>query len=301
MINEKEEKFTKTFPKEMRKFMEEKEKAEYEKIRKEMERKIFIEKHKAKIIKYAIWGGIGAVALIILVPLIIFFVRALIPKPPPPPPPEEEKPPADFKVEILETKLLKINQRQYDVIAKLRNINPDWGVSRFNYKFILKDKFGTKVAERERKSYILPLQERHIVEVGIESLAEAQDVELELELLEVQKLKQFISPQTQIITKNVGHFVSEGKTRANGVLVNQSPFGFEKVDINIILYNVKNEIVGVNYTTLGSFLPGTERYFLVAWPQIISNVSRVEIEPNVNVFETGGFMDIYGTGQKLEY
>lgn len=285
---------------EMKKLMEEKEKSEYERIKKEVEQEIFIEKHRTQIIKYAILGGVGLIALIILIPLITFFVRELTKKPPPPPP-EVEKPPVDFKVEILETKLLKVADRQYDVLAKLRNSNPDWGVSDLNYKFILKDKVGAQVGERERKSYILPQQERFIVEVGIETLTKAENVELELELLEAQKLKQYISPQAQIVTKNAGHFISEGKSRANGVLENQSPFGFEKVDINVILYNSKDEIVGANYTNLNAFLPGTERYFSVTWAGKVLGVSRVEIEPNVDVFETGSFMDIYGTGQKLEY
>jgi hypothetical protein len=288
-------------PEEMKKFMEEKEKAEYTRIKKEIEQKIFIEKHRKQIIKYSILSGVGVVALIILIPLIVFFISELTKKPEVTPPVEVEKPPADFKVEVMETKLLKSNGNQYDILAKIRNINPDWGVSKLDYKFILKDKLGAKVGERERESYILPQQERYLIEIGVESLTEAETVELELTLSEAQKLKQFVNPQAQLAVKDMGHFVSEGKSRANGLLSNQSSFGFEKVDINVILYNPKDEVVGVNYTNLNAFLPGTERYFSVAWSGTIKGASRVEIEPNVNVFETGSFMDIYGTGQTLEY
>ena len=290
---------------EIKNLLEEKQQAGYDKIKKDTERKLFIVRNRAKIIKYLIIAGVVVVAIISLFIFVPTLFGDFLREEPEPPPPlvEEERPPDDFKIEILETTLVETGERKiYDVVSRIRNVNAEWGVPSFNYKYTFKDKAGAVIGERERESYILPQQERYIIEVGVETLTDTESVEIEIEILEAEKLDQFINPQTQFSQKNVKYFVGGGKSRVDGILVNESPFSFDKVDIYIILYNQSNKIVGVNYTNIDAFLAGSERYFSVLWPEIITNEKlNVVVEPNVNVFEDGSFMDVYGTGQKLDY
>ena len=300
----------------IKRILEEKKSEQYEQIEKDTEKKIFIVQHREEIIKYAKLATI----ILVAIPFSIYFLATLIgdifgfapwsfiniKK-------EEEvvevieveKPPEGFKVEVIGTELIKTNKkRTYDVLGKIRNADTNWGVSSLKYKFILKDEEGNKVGEKERESYVLPQQERYLVEIGMEGLTEASKVELEVTLTEVQKLDEFKNPQTQFKKENVKYFVDNKKSRANGELINSSPFGFDKVDIYIIVYDLDGRILGINYTNIDDFLPDSNRYFSVFWNRILSKSEsnvQIEIEPNVDVFEAGSFMNTYGTGQVLEY
>lgn len=297
----------------IKKILEEKKGVEYEKIKKDTERKIYIVKNREKIIKYVKLGVIGIVAATFFLTFFIYLISDIFQVSPwkflekeevvVQDVEEEEKPPEDFKVEIAEVKFIETEKKKvYDVLAKIKNQNTEWGVSELGYKFIFKDENDLVVGEKERKSYILPQQERYLMEIGIETLTAASSVELEINLLEVQKLEQFINPQTQFTKKGIDHFVDDNKSKVSGTLVNDSPFGFDQVDVYIILYDKNNKIKGMNFTNINSFLPDTERHFSVFWPEVLAKGDlTVEIDPNVNVFEAGNFMDIYGTGQVLEY
>ena len=291
-------------PEEIRRLVREKRRAELEKIEKETRLKIFIIRYKEKILKYSKLGCLGLLGLAILITTTVVIVKVTKKPPPPPPPPPVETPPEDFQITVEETKLIPsiLEENSYDVLARIRNADPDWGVSRLNYKFILKNKKGEVVGVKKRESYILPQQERYLVEVGINTEDKASSVEVELSLLEVQKLKQFINPGRQIRALDVQHSVVDRKSKVFGDLINESPHSFEKVDIVIVLYDVKDQIIAINYTNVNAFVSGTARYFSATWPEAISEkIKRIEIEVNVNVYETGSFMNIYGTGAILEY
>lgn len=301
----------------IKKILEEKKVEQYDQIKKDTERKIFIVQHREEIIKYAKLATI----ILVAIPFSIYFLVALIgdifgvapwkyisfdsKEPVVEDVVEEEKPPADFKIEVIETNIIKTDKkRTYDVLGKIRNADINWGVSLLKYKFILKDEDGNKVGEKERESYILPQQERYLVEIGMEGLTEATEVELETSLSEVQKFDEFKNPQTQFGKEDVKYFIDKNKSRVGGELVNNSPFGFDKVDMYIIVYDLDGRLLGINYTNIDDFLPDSNRYFSVFWNKILSkneNSVQIEIEPNVDVYEAGSFMGTYGTGQVLEY
>ncbi len=302
----------------IKRIIAEKKNEQYEQIKKDTERKIFIVEHREEIIKYAKLAAI----VLIAIPFSIYFIVTLLgdifnyspwsflkfkekETPIVEVATEEEKPPEDFKVEVIETDLVKTDKkRTYDVLGKIRNSNTEWGVSSLKYKFILKDNEGNKIGEKERTSYILPQQERYLVEIGLEGMTEASEVELEVNINEVQKLETFKNPQTQFKKENVKYYIDNQKSRVGGELVNNSSFGFDKVDVYIIVYDADGRILGINYTNINGFLPESNRYFSVFWNKILSKSEsnvQIEIEPNVDVFEAGNFMDIYGTGQVLEY
>jgi len=184
----------------IKKILEEKKSEQYDQIQKDTERKIFIVQHREEIIKYAKL----ATVILIAIPFSLYFLITLLgdifgfspwkyfslqETPIEEVVVEEERPPEGFEVEVIETNLIKTNKkRTYDVLGKVRNADTNWGVSLLKYKFTLKDDEGNKVGERERESYILPQQEKYLVEIGMEGLTEAYEVDLEVSLYEVQKL-----------------------------------------------------------------------------------------------------------------
>ena len=282
------------------------------KISKEYERKLFVVQHKNQIIA---WLKMAAMILVIIgviaglttiiVRLVGYFserfgngekveqVEVID---------NTEKPPADFAIKMTEIKLLQPveGETTYDVMARIVNENSDWGVSKLSYTFVLKDRFDQVVAEQKRSSYILPSQSKHLIEVGIEAEKAAQTVELKIKMEQIQKLKKFSSPNIKIVDKN--YQIVDQKSRVWGELHNDSPYDFSEVEVSVVLYDEAGEIVGLNFTNINAFTADSKRSFIAGWNEQISDtVAQIYIEPQLNVYGSGIFMNNYGTGQSLDY
>lgn len=289
-------------PDEQRRLLAEREKRELEKIERETKRQIFIERYKEKIFKYMRWGAVVLVFIFVFAAVVNIILERRIEKPKVPVmeriPPKEK-----IKIEVEKTVLIpQPAEDVYDAITLLKNPDVEFGISRFSYKFILKDDLGNVVGEQGGESYLLPQSSRYQIEIGIKTKGKASVIFVEAETREIQKLKEFENPQKQMKISDHATFPYDQKTRASANILNESPFGYDRVDINFILYDEADNIVAVNYTNINAFVSGEKRQAFSAWNYPIpQKISRVEVEPNVNVFESGAFMRQYGEGQILEY
>lgn len=281
--------------------------AEKEKIEKEYQRKLLVMQHKEKVAKYIKIIGWSVLGLLLAIAFVIIILKVIdlfskqneeiIPVEV-----EEDLPPEDFGIATDKITLLQPEKGEtsYDVLVQLNNSDPEWGISRLKYKIILKDKFDKIVGERERISFILPGQEKSIIEVGIATDRVVQSSEVEVELQEIQKLQQDIDFNIEIDKSSFS--IADDKSLVEGTLFNNTPFSFDRVDIAVILFDKNDNVIGLNYTNIGSFVTKTRRSFVAQWPDIVlSGVDKIYIEPSVNVYQSGSFMNTYGTGQVLEY
>lgn len=288
--------------------------AEKAKIEAETKKKIEMERRREKVLGFTtrltrrenlIKIGIGVIVLIVVI-IGGFCIAKWIkskpePVPPTPPPVEVEKPPEGFEIQVEEVQMISTNG-EYDVIAKIKNTDPNWGVSKLGYIFQLLDAKENVVGEKNGTTFILPLSKRSIIEVGIACDGKAQRVTLELDSQEVQKLKSV--PDLGISSHNVIYNLVEGKTKGKvtGVLLNEGPYSFERVYLNIVLYSGEGKILGLNHTYVGNLLIGQERYFSAIWTKPLKVwVDRVEVEPLVDLFKSTAFIKEYGEGEPLEY
>jgi len=278
------------------------------KVEKDYKKKLFVLRHKQQFFKYG--KIISLVIFGILLAVAIFFWGTRVVKYFSQPEDqgnstvveEPEKPPEDFGVEVEEMKIIQpvVGETTYDVVAKIVNKDTDWGVSQLKYKFILKDRFDKVVLEKEETSYILPSQERHLIGVGLEADRAVVGGSLEIKMGEVEKLKEFIVPDITVTGKS--YEIVNNKSKVFGDITNNNPYGFETVDIGVILYDTTGNIVGLNFTNLNSLAANSKRSFAATWgEQINDEVDRIYIEPTVNAFKSELFMKSYGSGTRLEY
>lgn len=280
--------------------------AEKQRIEKEYERKLYVIKHKEKIAKYVKiigWSILGLLLIIALVILAlkvvdIFTTEEVIA----PVEVKEDLPPQDFLIETEKITLLQPikGETNYDVLVQLKNNNSEWGVSKLKYTILLKDKFDKVVGMSERNSYILPGQEKSLIEIGINADRIAQKSEVQIEMLEVKKLTQ--GANINIVVDDSKYVVDGNNSRVEAHLFNSSPFTLDKIDVGIVLFDANGEVIGLNYTNFSPFVTKTRRFIVVNWPQqVFEGVDRVYIEPNVDVFQSSSFLNVYGTGQTLEF
>jgi len=270
-----------------------------QKIDKEYQSKVFIVRHKRTIFITTIFVILGTL-LILGIYGAYLFISSFFPEEAVVEEVIEEKPPVDFKITSSDTVLLKDTTRgTYDVFTRLTNNNPEWGVSALDYSFILIDSAGNEVGRKEGKTYILPKSKRSLIAVNVEASAAVNSLEIQLKPDKVQKLTSVPTIDLEVLSPEYLQSGSKGKVR--GDLLNSSPFSFEQVDLNLILYNKYQEVVGVNSTNVSSLLSGSRRNFTASWDSYDPSAVQVVVEPNVNVFKSDNFMKSYQGGQELEY
>lgn len=210
-------------------------------------------------------------------------------------------------VKVIWVKALAIKDKQgvYDVAAQIRNPNQNYGLSKLSYEFKLYDESDSLIFSKKNSTFILPNETKYIIEPRLEVNQSISKISLVLEPGEPgdwQKLKDF--EKNQLFIKNKNYQLLEsgpGFSQVSGIVKNASAFDFDKVQINVILFNQQHEVVGVNKTEMRTLLSGEERYFLTTWfSKIEDEVFFVDVEAETNVFIDENFMKRYGAPEKFQ-
>lgn len=189
-------------------------------------------------------------------------------------------------LQIIDKKIFLLADNAYSGYVKIKNINLEWGVASQEYTAEFKTLGGTSITKINGSTFILPASEKLIVfsrfssqikpeELAV-TLAQAQfthkpevSFNYELERVNLQN-----NPDGLIITAGIK---------------NLSAFTVKQIDLPAVAYNNKNEIVGVNFTSVNDVLSGDTRTFTYSWPAQVPEAVRAEITPEIDVFDRGIF------------
>lgn len=205
--------------------------------------------------------------------------------------------PAIMPLSVLSQRLIEVRPGDYDFVAQINNPNSSFGASRARYTLDFSgatpDKFGT--------FYILPGQTRFIVVSGIRSSGALTGASVGVTEVEWEKIGVFENISFLTQRKNYTVIDKDGVfSEFEAAIFNNSDFDFDKVEVGVILFNDKDEIVAVNRTDVRTFLSKTERHFKVSWPAILPAVARQDVEVLTNIFENANFIRRYGTQEKFQ-
>ncbi len=192
-----------------------------------------------------------------------------------------------------------------ETLALIKNSNADFGSGSFSYRFDLKNSKGEVIASRSGKSFILPGENKYLVENDI-AVSEYPS-EVKLEIFDVSWTKSndlYEKPQLKIVNKRYDE-TKNGVIfgEAVGVLRNDSPFDFSLINVRVILFDSNDMILAVNSTEMRTVKSGEEREFRVIWPNKFlgsESVSRMEVQSEVNVFDSQIFFERYFETQKFQ-
>lgn len=279
---------------------------EKEKIDKEIDRAIFVERHK-KLLKFLI-----VLSILIIVGSIGFYIfyystysapqcyidsdcrkgyscesGNCVEKP-------KEQPPSDLAIEVLKIAFFPGVSGKYDFYARIKNPDSRWGLKNFDYSFKAFDSDGNEVGSMQDQSYVLPAEEKDLINVAVPSKGNVSKIEFELVPREWIKTQSFKKPDIEV--KNVVYTADTdvGKSKLVGRLVNSSSYNFEEVDISAVLHDSAGNIVGVNYTNLNALQDKEERDFTLIWYADTSgDVANESISAYVNVFLKENFLMEY--------
>lgn len=206
---------------------------------------------------------------------------------------------------IASTKLIKAGEGDYDFVAEIVNPHKDFGASEVAYELKLLNADKAELFKREDVFYILPGQTKFLILPHLTTENNVSSIELNIKSAKWQKIESLEG--MNLLVKNE-KYVSTGPAsgQLNAVIFNDSDFEFELVDIDIVLYNSRGDIIAVNKSDIRTFVARTERAFSVVWPfSINGTVSKILVKPSTNLFENSNFIKSYGSEvekfQKYEF
>lgn len=199
----------------------------------------------------------------------------------------------DLRVE--QEKVIAIGDSQFDLFSFISNPNEDWWAE-FTYTF------STNNSQTESKQgFILPNQEKPIVEFAIHSETPVTITELSIENIRWHRIDAHITPNYPAWSEDRLRFLISNpqflkETRFDGEvygrstfsILNETAFSYYDVGLFIILKR-GNTVVGINRTLLSQIESQESIDMTVNWFGVLPAVSQIEVVPELNIFD----IDVY--------
>lgn len=201
-------------------------------------------------------------------------------------------------LQVREVNVVYGGQNKYDVMANLYNPNDRYGASEFSYTFFVKDAQGNIIMQRSGKSFILPKESKHILEIGLDSSEPIDRVGIEVSRIEWQLFSGYQEqPAIKVFSKNFEYTASgTGFAKASGVVENQSPYDFQSIVIKVILRDASGKPIAFNSTEQRTVAAGQRRDFSLVWPSSFPgevDAAKMETEVEADVYHSDNFIRQY--------
>lgn len=190
-------------------------------------------------------------------------------------------------VKILWVKALQTTNNDYDLVARIQNVNQSHSSPLIEYEFKMYDLNDKVIGSRKGTSFISPREEKYLAELKVKASGQVARVVLSVTKNDWEKLTEYENIKLSIFDKKYqvvesGTFFSE----ASGIIKNSGYIDLGNIKIIVILKNETNDVVAVNIVEIPALSAGQERYFSAPWLfRFNGKVSVVEIEPVVNIFK----------------
>lgn len=205
---------------------------------------------------------------------------------------------------VLESELIKIEENDYDFIAKINNPNLIHGAGEARYRVELKDGFGNVVKTINGKFHILPRQTRYIFISPIQTDTDVTDVEMTITSFDWQQLTDFSVGDIKLTVRRKEYTEVNNGTifgKVEGVVFNDSEFDFDRVEVLVVLYDVSGDVIAAGTTNIRTLLSSRENFYEVSWFRpFAGSVSRIEVQATTNAFENNNFLRRYGGDEMFQ-
>jgi hypothetical protein len=194
--------------------------------------------------------------------------------------------------------------KKYDVMAKISNVNEQYGSPKFSYRFVLKDSGGNILTERVGEKFILPSEEKYLIENNLETETEPTVLEVDIFDCQWETFFSYKKPQLNIYNKRYDLIHSPTVfIEAFGLLVNESEFDFNSIKINVVLRDSSGNPLSFNSTEMRTVTSREERDFKLIWPESFpGEVQKIEMETEADVYNSQNFLKRYlKEGRYQEY
>lgn len=195
---------------------------------------------------------------------------------------------------------------EYDILARISNINDDVGASSFDYVFRVFGKSGEMLTEIPGSGFILPKDDRYVFEMSVPLPQDPSRVELDIQGVQWERLSDYReNPPIRIYNVRYEPISSGiGFGRATGLVVNESSYDFESVMILMVLRDASGNPVAIHENEMRTLKAREQRDFTLIWPDPFpGDVTKVEVRALVNIYRSDSFIRQYlpaGASQQFQ-
>lgn len=191
-------------------------------------------------------------------------------------------------LEIIERKIFPLESNTYSGYIRIKNPNSGWGVPGQSYNVEFKNSSGASVLATSGQAFILPASEKIIVFPRFKS--DTVPIQLNFTLGETDFIRAPTLPTLNLVIQRRSLDLQVNQTMVNAVIANDTPFKISRVDLPVLLFDNNNQVIGVNYTNINDLSSAETRSFQYVWYNRINNVARIEIIPEINIFNRDIFL-----------
>jgi hypothetical protein len=218
-----------------------------------------------------------------------------------------EQMPTAENLKVVEKAIVPGGAGKYDALVRVTNPNSLLGAARFDYSFNLLDGSGKIVAKSAGSNFILPGQTKYILAFNLSPETIPESLDFEISSFEWSKFSEYQEPDIAIYSREFS-LAGGGETgfaKLQAKMRNQSGYDFRQITDKAVVRNGKGDPVAINQTGFNDVRMNEEREVNFNWNstfQIDPVSAKIEIEPEVNVFESDNYMKQHGVpGQYGSY
>ncbi len=204
---------------------------------------------------------------------------------------------------IKSKKAIAIGQLGYDLVVEIQNRNSNFGAKSFDYdiKIINTD---NEIQTFNGSSYILAgsAETKYLIKRGAQINGNIVSIDVGIKNIKWVELEDAVTPELLVLNKKFEYLNMAGKyAKILGTIQNKSNLGFDVVEVQTILFDENNNIVGIGLTDLRTFDSNQMRYFEVTWPTKFSKEPvTITIKPQTNVFLNENYLKVYGKQEQFQ-
>jgi len=217
--------------------------------------------------------------------------------------PPKPRPEGVSAIDIEWAKVINSDINSYDLVAKINNPNKYWGLQNYEYTFTIKDNNETVVLVKNGRTYILPDGYDYVIIPSVK--INGTPVKADFKIAEDSEVWKNVNNDYNVSSlsfpirdKKYSVKDENGFPSASGILVNDTTYDFDRINIKIVLYSEDGDAIAANVTDRRTMLAKDEQYIRSIWnlppPK---EVFRYDFIATTNIFDSQNFMRRYGTSE----
>lgn len=179
------------------------------------------------------------------------------------------------ELNVLWTKVFPIRTGDYDVVAYVENPNFEIGIQKFTYTTKLYDNKGDIIASRESEGFARPSERFTLFTGGLltgDKIPANASIEINPDFDWVSTIK---SPTLFSVTdKELSS--PDQKPKLTALIHNLTPDIYRNVDVSSIIYDSKNNPIGVSNTSVEKLSGGGVENLIFTWPSAFDYIAETQ-------------------------
>jgi hypothetical protein len=203
---------------------------------------------------------------------------------------------------IMPVRIIAYGNGTYDVLAELVNDNATYGAARVDYTLKVSDASGAELMTRRGITYVNAAQKQQLVIplIGITGVPASAELQVPVTAVEWARLDLQDGETIEFVVRRDQVTTASSSAHYEATVTNRSRYDFDTVNVAVLLYDGKGELVGAGTTVVKTLLAAEERAFSVDWPFAISGAVRAQTHITTNVFDNDNYIRTHGTQERFQ-